>query len=258
MTRLRTSDDDTAARLPEHDAAIDDLDQPTRELLGRQWASRATAELRVAGVFAVVSHDLLQRGADPAVLQIAARAVSDEVRHADLCRVIAERYLGRAVAWPTPGPSQMPSLSRAPAALRATLHTVAMGCVNETVASAWLEESLRTATAPTARAVIRELIADDIHHARLGWAHLGSSFVSKEDRQTLGAWLPALLEFAAKPWTKLHADKIELGVPEHGVPSVATTREVVHATLTTVVLPGFDSLGVPTAAAKEWCDRAFG
>jgi hypothetical protein len=258
MTRLRTSDDDTAARLPEHDASIEELDLPTRERLGRQWASRSVAELRVAGVFTVVSHDLLQRGADPAVLRIAARAVSDEVRHADLCRVLAERYLGRAVPWPTPGPSPIPSLSRAPAALRATLHTVAMGCVNETIASAWLEESLRTATAPTARTVIRELIADDIHHARLGWAHLSSSFVSKDDRQALGAWLPALLEYAAKPWTKGHADKIEEGIPEHGVPSVATTCEVVHATLETVVLPGFDGLGVPTAAAREWCGRAFG
>ena len=70
------------------------------------------------------------------------------------------------------GPSPMPQLARAPLALRPTLHTLAMGCINETIASAWLEASLRDATLPLARRVIRELIADDIHHARMGWAHL--------------------------------------------------------------------------------------
>src|ERR1700691_4365558 len=134
MSRLRATNDDTTSRLPD-DPSIDELDAEMRGRLGRQWASRAQAELRVAGVFTVVSHDLLERGADPAILRIAARAVSDEVRHADLCRALAERYLGRAVPWPAAGRSPMPSLARAPAELRATLHTVAMGCVNETLAS---------------------------------------------------------------------------------------------------------------------------
>jgi hypothetical protein len=257
MSRLRAPDDDTSSRLPE-DATVDDLDAEMRERIGRQWASRARAELRVAGVFTVVSHDLLEHGADPAILRIAARAVSDEVRHADLCRALAERYLGRAVPWPAPGRSPMPSLSRAPAALRSTLHTVAMGCVNETIASAWLEESLQSATAPAARAVIRELIADDIHHARLGWGHLASSFVGKDARKTLGAWLPQLLEYAAKPWTRSSPDKVLEGVPTHGIPSEETTRGVVGATLSEVVLPGFESLGVPVRAAKEWCARQLG
>jgi hypothetical protein len=256
MTRLRSTDDLTTARLPE-DPSIDEVDVELRERIGRQWASRAQAELRVAGVFAVVAHDLLAQGADPAILRIAARAVSDEVRHADLCRALAERYLARPVPWPDPGRSPMPSLARAPAALRPTLHTVAMGCVNETLASAWLEASLKSATAPMARAVIRELIADDIHHARLGWGHLASSFVGAEARKTLGLWLPQLLEYAAKPWIRSAKDKIIEGVPSHGVPSAATTHEVVGATLRDVVLPGFASLGVRVGAAREWCARHF-
>ena len=72
-TRLRGSDDDTAARLPA-DPGIDALDAELRERLGRQWAARATAELRVAQIFAAVSHGLLQSGAEAPVLRIAARA----------------------------------------------------------------------------------------------------------------------------------------------------------------------------------------
>jgi hypothetical protein len=254
MPRLRKTDDETSARLPD-DPSIDALDTDLRERLGRQWASRATAELRVAAIFSVVSRGLFETGADPAVIRIAARAVSDEVRHADLCRLCAERYLGRPVPWPSAGRAQMPELRGAPRELRPTLHTVAMGCVNETIASAWLEESLRPATSPLARAALRELIADDIHHARLGWAHLASPFVSKAVRRELGAWLPGLIQAVVATWVSDAKDRVVEGVPSHGVPSLETTRAVVWSTLRDVVLPGFDSLGVSTARAREWCAR---
>jgi hypothetical protein len=260
MKRLRETQDDAATRVPlddESKKAILDLDPVLRERIGVQWRVRATAELRVAGVFAGVSQGLLERGADPKVLSIAARAVSDEVRHVELCRTVSEHYLDDDAEWPAPGPSRMPKLSRAPLPLRPTLHALAMGCVNETIASAWLEASLRDATVPLARSAIRELIADDVHHARMGWAHLASGFVSKETRLAIGAWLPALFEAAAKPWTlrgKLHVSE---GAPEHGVPSEATTLSVARGTLHNVILPGFDALGVPTGAAREWCARTL-
>jgi hypothetical protein len=256
MSRRRATNDDPLAGLPE-DPSIDALDSSVREGLGRQWANRATAELRVASVFSVVARGLFETGADPQVLRIAARAVSDEVRHAEICNHLAERYLGCSVAWPKPGPVPIPRLRRAPHALRPTLHAVAMGCVNETIASAWLEKSLRETTSPLVRAALRELIADDIHHARLGWAHVASSFVSSKMRRELGTWLPLLLEAAAGGWLRDTKETLVEGHPAHGVPSLATTRDVVRETVLGVVLPGFDELGVPTAAGREWCAERF-
>jgi hypothetical protein len=260
MKRLRETRDEAATRVPldeDSKKAIAGLDPVLRERIGIQWRVRATAELRVAGVFAGVSQGLFERGADPKVLSIAARAVSDEVRHAALCGAVSEHYLERTAEWPVPGTSRMPKLSRAPMQLRPTLHTLAMGCVNETIASAWLEASLREATVPLARSAIRELIADDVHHARMGWAHLASGFVSRETRLALGAWLPALLEAAAKPWTLKGKLNVPEGAPDHGVPSESTTLSVARGTVYGVILPGFDALGVPTGAAREWCARTL-
>lgn len=260
MKRLRETRDECAEQVPldaESKKAILELHPTLRLRIGIQWHVRATAELRVAGVFSRVSQGLLEHGADPQVLRIAARAVSDEVRHASICASLAHHYLDKEVDWPAPGVSPMPKLAHAPAELKPTLHAVAMGCVNETIASAWLESSLRGATVPAARAAIRELIADDIHHARMGWAHLASSFVSKEARQQVGSWLPALLEAAAKPWTlkgKLHVPE---GAPEHAVPSEADTLRVTTSTVHHVILPGFEALGVSTLAAREWCARTL-
>jgi hypothetical protein len=112
-TRLRPTHDNVRARLPFDDPSVDALDEGTRRLVARQWEGRATAELRVAAVFAVLARELFETGADPPVIEICARAVSDEVRHAEICRLLAERYAGRAIAWPPPGRTPMPSHARA-------------------------------------------------------------------------------------------------------------------------------------------------
>ena len=207
----------------------------------------------MASVFAVLVRELFETGADLPVLQICARAVSDEVRHAEVCRLLAARYAGRDVAWPAPARVPIPSHARAPARLRPTLRATAMGCINETIASAWLEASLVDATAPLARAAIRELLADDVHHARLGWAHLASARVTAAVRAEVAAWLPRLLQTAALPWLK-DARHYGDGVPSHGVPSGETTHTVVVRTLREVVLPGFDALGIATAPARAWAE----
>jgi len=251
VRRHRQTDDETAKRLPLDDSSVDALDSTVRARVARQWTSRATAELRVASIFAELSRELFVHGADPAVVRICARAVSDEVRHADVCRALAERYGGKPVPFPPPGPVPMPVHTRAPAPLRPTLHCVAMGCINETVATAWLEASLRDATSPLARAAIRELMADDVHHARLGWAHLASRHVTDPTRAAIGAWLPRLFDAVVGPWLR-DAKSYGRGVPAHGVPSAATTRDVVRSALRDVVLPGLASLGVNIDAGAVW------
>lgn len=254
MKRLRSPDDDARQRLPLDDPSVDALDGATRERLSLQWEVRATAELRVASVFAVLIRELLETGADPPVLQICARAVSDEVRHAEICRLLAERYGAREVAWPAPGATPMPPHARAPERLRPTLRAVAMGCINETIASAWLEASLKGATAPLARAAIRELMADDVHHARLGWAHLASERIVPRTRREIAAWVPRLLETAAKPWLD-GAVGDDPGVPDHGVPSAEATRAIVHSTVRDVILPGLETLGLDITPARGWVEE---
>jgi hypothetical protein len=237
--------------LPLDDPSVDALDQPTRAYLSWQWEQRAAAELKVASMFAVLSRELIEAGAAKAVVTTAARAVGDEVRHAEICRSLAERYGGRDVPWPRPGRTPAPLHRPAPRALRPTLHVVAMGCINETIASAWLEASLRAAVAPLPRAALRELMSDDVQHARLGWAHLASPEVGAQVRGEVARWLPALFQAAAAPWVRDWAC-FGPGVPSHGVPSGKATRDVVVSTVHDVVLPGFEALGVDTHHARAW------
>jgi hypothetical protein len=243
---------DAAHGLPLDDGSIDATDERARHLIGRQWQERATAELRVASMFAVIAREVFEGGADPAVMRLVARAVSDEVRHAEICRLLAARYLGHEVAWPPPGPVPLPPHGTAPDELRPTLHIAAMCCINETLASAWLETCRADATVPLARAALRELLADDVDHARIGWAHLASSMVTPAVRSKIAGWLPRLLEASMLPWLVGAGEPGYAGFPAHGVPSSATTRDVVKTTARDVVLVGFEQLGVDTSSAHEW------
>lgn len=249
--RIRTSDANLG--LPLDDPSVDAEDAATRAIIGHQWQERSSAELRVASMFAIIARELFETGADPVVQQIVARAVSDEVRHAEICRALARRYLARDVAWPPPGPVPLPHHGPASEALRPTLHITAMCCINETLATAWLERSLADTTAPLARAAVRALLADDVDHARAGWAHLASPHVSARVRAQIAGWLPRLLEAAAAlPWLRGAGPAAAHGVPSHGVPSSATTRAVVMETLHEVVMVGLDRVGVDTASARAW------
>jgi hypothetical protein len=249
-------DEDAIERLPLDDAAVDALDPKARHEVGDQWERRSTAELRVASAFAVIAEQLFVGGADPVVLDICARAVSDEVRHARICQALAERYLGKSVAWPTPGPIPLPPHERAEPELRPTLYVTGMCCINETIASAWLEASFKTATAPIARAALRELMADDVHHSRLGWAHLTSTYVTAETRAKVAGWLPRLLDCTVVPWLR-DMEGSGAGVPAHGVPSEETSRRVVCETVEHVVLPGLEAVGVDTGPARDWFVRVL-
>lgn len=249
---MKGRETDAAHGLPLDDPSVDAADPRSREAIGRQWQERATAELRVASMFATIAREVFEGGADPVVMKLVARAVSDEVRHAEICRLLATRYLGREVAWPPPGPVPLPMHGPAPDALRPTLHITAMCCINETLASAWLETCRADATVPLAKAALRELLADDVDHARIGWAHLASTAVTPEVRAQIAGWLPRLLEASMLPWLNGAGAPDYAGYPAHGVPSSATTREVVESTTREVVLVGFAQLGVDTSPAHAW------
>jgi hypothetical protein len=55
--------------------------------------------------------------------------------------------------------------------LETALLVAGLCCVNETIATAWLEASLRAARTELARAANRVHLRDEIDHARLGWPH---------------------------------------------------------------------------------------
>jgi len=236
--------------LPERDEAIEALDPASRALLAQIWAARAKSELGAGSGFAILVTELYELGADPVVLRLATRASHDEVRHSELCRLLAEAYAGAPVPSPRPKRVGMPPHRGADDVLRAHLHVVGLSCINETLAASFVEACLRDATAPLVRAIQLEHLSDEIEHARVGWAHLASGVVDNGVRRGVERWLPRLVRANLDHWRSRIGELPEHGVRGHGYPPRAHLVDTIERAMCDIVLPGFEHVRIDATAAR--------
>ncbi|MCB9592446.1 MAG: hypothetical protein H6719_06920 [Sandaracinaceae bacterium] len=240
----------TRRALPDGADEIGALGPATRARLARIWLSQAATELRVASSFAVIHRGLVALDADAGLVRLAARAVDDEHRHATLAEELAGRYAGRAVGPPPVLPDQRPGHPTASSpALRSALWVVGQCALNETFASAYLSAGYQGARHPLARAALRELLEDEIDHARIGWAYLGTT--SPALRRELSDWLLPLTVCNLREWRRLELPEDD-ALAAHGVPPLAIAREALEETLREVLVPGFRRAGLDTRALERW------
>ena len=214
---------------------------PLRLEIARTWERRAREELKVAASFTVLCRELIEVGAAPSVLGPVARGVQDEVRHAEVCRRLAEQYRGAEVAWPQPVVID-PAPARDDRMLRTAFHAVSMCCINEAVAATFLETSLDDTSAPSARTVVGELLADEVEHARVGWTFIATA--PAPIRDAVEANLTKLAQPIIDCWCEVGAVTLIDGAPAHGIPSLATTRRCAFDAFRDIVVPGFESVGL--------------
>lgn len=239
------------------DPEIDALSQEDRATVAAIWQKRGGLELRVAAGFSSMSFELFEFGADAAVYEIVGQAVRDEIHHAQISVELAARYRGDDARWPDPEPTQVPPFSPAKGPMHATLYVIAMCCINETVACGVLEAALGQAKSPLVRAALGTILADEIDHARAGWAHLGSRWVSPQMRRALPEWLRHLCSAKLRELVEEDEPLPGEAFPTHGLLSRSRSRDVVWDTLDGVIFPGFRRAGIETDLAEEWARGAF-
>lgn len=235
------------------ESCVEALSPDVREQIGTEWQRRADVELTAAALSAQIARGLLLDGAAPEVLELAARAVSDEVRHSRICHRVAELYCGRAMPEPRARRIDEPRFGDAPPEVSRLLCLVLHSCINETLATVCLRDGLKMAESHAVRAATRQLLEDDLNHARLGWAHLASSHVDADRRCHIERALPTLLRLGHEGW--LSEPRTDLDEPAHGVLATSRFAPLTHQALTEVVLPGFEHLALDTRPARDWYAR---
>jgi hypothetical protein len=243
----------TSRPAPAEDLTIALLSSTDRAYLSEVWLVRAAMERRVADAFVVVGDALARRGAAYELIQLAARAVDDEYRHAELSRFVASRYAGRELNAPKRLTLEVPALTGASPELRATLHIVGHCVLNETTAAAYLELCLHKATGPTAHWASRELLADEVDHGRLGWGHLAA--LSPAERAQVTAWLLPLTYLNLRVWRK---ETVVEAAPNpvfeaHGAPNAVDVEAALSGCLNNLLIPGFEALGLDVAPPCNLC-----
>jgi hypothetical protein len=244
----------TRRPLPDVDSEIDALSAADRAAMVEVWHGRSASERRVADSFAVIRDALVGLAADPKLTALAARAIDDEFRHAELSRLVASRYAGRDLPAPELLPLVYPKHEEAPVRLRHLLHVVGQCCLNETIASAFLEAALSLAKTPLATAALRELLSDEVDHARLGWALLAS--VDERTRADVIPWLPSMAIANLRMWREAprkYPDNPELAA--HGAPPLDAVERALLTAFRELIIPGFEQLGMAVPELRAWLDR---
>jgi hypothetical protein len=241
--------------LPEVDPVIDDMDGELRRKVGETWRRRAHEELKAAMAFALLSRELLEIGAAPDAIARVSRAVGDEVRHAEVLRALGSRYLGQEAAWPAGVPVEYESLGAgAHPRTRASLHAVTLCCVNETIASVFIEASHDAAISASARATLGLVLADEVEHGRAGWVYLAGVSDDRDVMAGVQASLASIVRSVSACWFDFTAITLPAGAPEHGLLANTDVQRCVVTALRDLVLPGFAQIGLDVTAAARVVD----
>jgi hypothetical protein len=236
--------------LPASDDAIARLSDDDREAIAEVWLGRAAMERRVGDSFAVVTDALRALRADGEALRLAERAIDDEMRHAEICRFVASRFHGAELASPPRLALTVPKLPGASDELRHTLHVVGQCALNETTASAVLEASVDGARSDLARAALRELLSDEIDHARIGWMHLAQ--VRAPIRADVERLLLPLVRANMKTWRDSPRPTPPANGLDHGAPPYEVIERALLGSVRDLIVPGVRRLGMKTAPVEEW------
>jgi hypothetical protein len=242
----------TSRPLPEHDIRSDGLDDRERAAVVASWLGRSAAERRAADVFEVIIGAARELELPAELLAIAERAIDDELRHAELCFVVAEAYAGAKLERPKRLVLDVPKHEGVSPDLRRTIWIVQQCALNETTASAFLEECLEQARSPLARAALRELLSDEIDHARLGWGHLAS--LSPAKKAEIAPFVVRIVAANVREWRKPGPDRPSEAVADHGLIAPEAVKRSVDEAQRTLVSPGFAHVGFDVTTLDRWIE----
>ncbi|MFO0561766.1 MAG: hypothetical protein U0269_27385 [Polyangiales bacterium] len=242
----------TSRALPDASESLRGLSATDRTLLANIWLSQCATERRVADSFVVVHRALVELDADPGLIATAERAIDDEYRHTELCRVAASEYAGRSLSEPPLLPMVRPTHPTASSdRVRSCLFVLGQCAFNETFASAYLDTALACAEVPFARAAIRELLSDEVDHSRIGWAFAAT--LPASERGEVQSWLVDLALCNLREWRKIALPSVAKGeVVRHGVPPRDRVEEALLAVIEGVMIPGFERFGFDARELRAW------
>ena len=132
----------------------------------------AWGEYGAVDLFARLASALSLQGAPFDLVAAASSVPADEIRHADYALRMASLLAGREVGIDVDCRALERRWGGALTLERLDDLMTQVVAIDETLAAAMLTACAERATDPVARALFRAIVADEVHHARLGWYYL--------------------------------------------------------------------------------------
>ncbi|HEX7667802.1 MAG TPA: ferritin-like domain-containing protein [Polyangiaceae bacterium] len=228
-----------------------------RAELARIWAERIPTEYRSITGFSTLSFDFIAAGAPVDLVAVCHRVCIDELRHTELAVKMVETYGGTLPALPREI-SSLPSDSTLTAVGQAGRSAISLSCLGETFACTELAMLRDRAVDPVVRGVLTIFLADEIVHARVGWAYLAHALktASAAVKESIAVVVPDYIAGIganlfgtpdAPAVVDVTNDDARLAV--HGVCSMREEQELYRSFVPEVFLPGLRAVGLPIDTA---------
>jgi hypothetical protein len=133
-----------------------------------EWRERARQEYASLALFTELASQVHLLGAPLDWSGAFARMIADEVRHTELCARFADLLEPGAPIDIEENGLHLPVLDTS---LRAHVRgtVLAAFCIGETLSGRFFRRSLRAATVPLARDIVRTIVDDETFHGKVGW-----------------------------------------------------------------------------------------
>jgi hypothetical protein len=228
-------------------------------------ASEATEQLAVGeysavGLFSRIAAALVTVGAPLDLVAMAARIPSDEIRHADYALRAAAAFAGKEVSVPFNRTFFEKYWSRAMEIGDVDLMVLEVSAISETIASALLAACKDGARDAMARSFYATILADEVHHARLGWYYLAwraPQWTRAERQRVADRAGEYVVDIERRFWNGRDAPKKDLPAARAlGVLDSARQQRAIHDVMTSEMVPALDALGL--GASLAWKKRRRG
>ena len=214
----------------------------------------ALGEYSAVGLFARFVEALARIGAPFDLVSAASRVPQDEIRHADLAFRFASMCAGRDITVES-AEEKSPRWHERLTVEDLDSFAIDVIAIGETLACALLSECRDGATDPVARALYSNIVADEVHHARLGWYYLlwRAPQWSQVDRQRVADNAGLLvLQIETRFGTGRDAPRgAQKAARALGVLDTVRQRKVIREVMEHEIVPGLDALGLGASHAWE-------
>ena len=211
----------------------------------------ALGEYSAVGLFARFVDGLARIGAPFDIVSAATRVPQDEIRHADLAFRFAALCAERDVTVESKDDAAMERLDAA----RLDSFAIEVIAIGETLACGLLSECRDGARDPVARAVYSNIVADEVHHARLGWYYLlwrAPQWSQKEKQRVADVAGEMVMQVETRFGTGRDAPRgAQKAARALGVLDTRNQRRVVRDVMEGEIVPGLDALGLGASYAWE-------
>jgi hypothetical protein len=227
-------------------------------LAGEEARALAAGEYSAVESFALLTLSLASHAVPFDLVAASAGVPSDELRHAEL----ALRFAGLCDGAPAEAfERREPALPPQRLSLEELDQLVIqLPVVSETLALAMLTECKDQARDPVARSFFGHLVADELHHARLGWYYLAwrAPQWTPAERQRAADWAASIVIEVERRFAtgRDAAPRSRAAARALGVLDTPSLRRSVKRVMEEEIVPGLDALGLGGQVAWKLRYRA--